>query len=68
MLYAEIDAKSNVMDFSTNSNAMIQDNSEGPMRKNAIHSQRKNCGSRNTEEKQLFDHLGRWGYDWGCRL
>ena len=23
----------------------------------AIHIQRKNCGSRNTEEKQLLDHM-----------
>ena len=33
-------AQSNVIDFSTSSNAMIQDISEGFMR--------KNCGSRNT--------------------
>ena len=43
---------------------MIQDNAEGLMRKNAIHIQRKNCGSRNTERKQLLDHMGQWGYDW----
>ena len=36
------------MDFSTSSNAKIQNNAEGLMRKKAIHIQRKNCGSRNT--------------------
>ena len=56
------------MDFSTSSNVMIQDISEGPMKKNVIHIYRKNGGSRNTEEKQLLDHMGPWGYDWGCRL
>ena len=44
--YTEMDgctmAQSNVMDFSTSSNAMIQDISEGPMRKKAIHIERKN--------------------------
>ena len=56
------------MDFSTSSNAKIQNNVEGLMRENTIHMQRKNCGCRNVEEKQLLDHMGRWGYDWGCRL
>ena len=58
--------QSNVMDFSTSCNAMIQDNAEGLMRKNTIHIQRKNCESRNKEEKQLLDHMGQ--YDWGCGL
>ena len=59
-LYTEMDtlAQSNIMDFSTSSNAIIQDNSEGLMRKNtAIHIQRKNFGSRNKEEKQLHGHM-----------
>ena len=62
------EAQLNIMDFSTSSNAMTQDISEGPMRKKGIHIQRKSCGSRNTEEKQLPDHMGQWGYDGGCRL
>ena len=33
------------MDSSASSNAMIQDNYEGPMRKNIIHMQRKNYRS-----------------------
>ena len=36
-------------------NTMIQNNAEGLMRKKAIHLQRKNCGSRNTEEKQMLE-------------
>ena len=47
-----------MIDLATNSNAIIQDNSEGSMRKNDVHIQRKNCGSRNTEEEQLLDHTG----------
>ena len=50
--------KSNVMDFFTSCNAMTQNNAEGLMRKKAIHIQRKNCGRRNTEEKQLLEHMG----------
>ena len=50
------------MDFATSSNAMIQDNPEGLVRKNAIHIKRKNCLSRNAEEKQTYDlsheHMG----------
>ena len=46
------------MDFSISSNAMIQNNAEGLMRKKATHTQRKNCGSRNTEEKQLLKLMG----------
>ena len=61
-------AESNVMDFSTSSNAVIQDISKGPMGTNAVHIQRKNCGSRNTEGKQLLDHMGQWGFDWGYGL
>ena len=61
-------AQLNVIDFSTCSNAMIQDISEGPMRKNAVHIQRKNCGSKNTEEKQLLDYMGQWRFVWGYRL
>ena len=59
-------AQSNVMDFSISSNAMIQDNSV--MRKNASHIQRKNCGNRYTELKQLLDHIFQRGYDWECKL
>ena len=43
-------AQMNAMDFSTSSNAITQDNSEELMRKNTHHIQRKNYGSRNTEE------------------
>ena len=39
------------MDFSTSSNATIQNDAEGLMRKKAIHIQRKNCGTRNTQKK-----------------
>ena len=68
-LYTEADTlvKSNVMDSSASSNALIQDNYEGPLRKNTIHMQRKNHRSGNTEDKQLLEHMGRWGYDWACR-
>ena len=45
----------NGMNFSTSSKAKIQNNAEGFMRKKALHIQRKNCGSRNTEEKQLLE-------------
>ena len=48
--------QSNIMDFSNNSIAMIPDNIEGLMRKNTIHIQRKNCGSRNAEEKHGQSH------------
>ena len=41
------------MDFSTSSNAKIQNNAEGLMKKKAIHIQKKNFGSINTEEKQM---------------
>ena len=53
----------NVMDFSISSSAMTQDNSERLMRKNTIHIQRKNCGTRNAEEKNMIDYMVRWGYD-----
>ena len=43
------------MDSSGSSNARIQDNYEGPMRKNTIHMQRKNYRSGNTEEKQFMN-------------
>ena len=46
------------MDFSVSNNARIQNNTEGLMRKKSIHIQRKNCGSRNTEEKQVIEHMG----------
>ena len=46
------------MYFSISSKAMIQKNAEGLMRKRAIHIQKKNCGSRNIEEKQLLEHMG----------
>ena len=59
--------KSNVIDFCTSSNAMIQNNSEGLMRKNIIHIQRYNCGSINTEKqnkqkKTAWSHglIGTW--------
>ena len=61
--------QSNIMDFSTRSNAMIQNNAEGLMRKNAIHIQRKNCGSRNMKKKKncLIKRVdGKYG--WGYRL
>ena len=48
-------AQSNVIDFSTSSNAMIQDISEGLMR--------KKCGSRNTGEKKTawsYVSMGIW--------
>ena len=48
----------NLIDFSTSNNSLIQNNSEGLMRKKANHIHRKNCGSRNTEEKQLLKHMG----------
>ena len=50
-------AQSNVIDFSTSSNAMTQDNAEGFLRKKAIHIQRKNCGSINVEENQLLEDM-----------
>ena len=50
--------KSNVIDSSASSNAMIQDNCEGLVEKNDIHMQRKNYRSGNTEEKQLHEHMG----------
>ena len=59
-------AQLNVIHFPTSSNAMTQYNSEGLMRKNAIHIQGKNCGNRNAEEKHMIDHMGQGAYDWGC--
>ena len=55
------------MDFSTRRcNAKTQNNAEGLLKKRAAtHIQRKNCGSRNTEEKQLPELMGGWGYYWG---
>ena len=53
---------------SASSNALIQDNYEGTMRKITIHMQRKNHRSGNTEEKQLCEHMGWCGHDLGCRL
>ena len=47
--------KSNVMESSANSNAMIQDNSEGLMEKNDIHIQRKNYRSGNTKEQNCLN-------------
>ena len=56
-LYTETDTlvQSNIVDFSTSScNAKTQNNAEGLLKKRAAtHIQKKNCGSRNTEEKQL---------------
>ena len=59
-LYTEADTlvKSNVIDSSASSNAMIQDNCEGLIEKNTIHMQRKNYRSGNTEEKQLLKCMG----------
>ena len=51
--------KSNGTDFSTSSNAMTQDHPEELRRKNTIHIQRKNDGSRNAEEKLMIDHVVR---------
>ena len=61
-------AQLNIMDFSTGSKTMIQDNSEGLMRRNSSQIQRMNCGNRKTEKQQLLDHMGQWGYDGGCRF
>ena len=61
ILNTETVVQSNIMEFSTISNAVIQNNAEGLMRKKAIHIQRKNCGSRNTEEKQLLETHGFMG-------
>ena len=56
------------MDFFTSSyNAKTQNKAEGLMKKKATHIQRKNCGSRNTEEKQLPELMGGWGHYWGYR-
>ena len=53
------------MDFSISScNAKTQNNAEGLLKKKATHIQ-KNCGSSNTEEKQLPELMGGWGYYWG---
>ena len=41
----------NIMDFSTSSNAMIQNNVEGLMRKKDIHIQKKDYGGRIAEQK-----------------
>ena len=59
-LYAETAVVlSKIMDFSTSScNAKTQNNAERLIRKKAIHIQRKNCESRNTEEKQLLELMG----------
>ena len=59
----------NVMDFSTSScHAKTQSNAEGLLKKRAAtHIQRKNSGSGNTEEKQLLELMGGWGYYWGYR-
>ena len=46
------------MYFSTSSNALIQNNAEGLMIKKAVYIEGKNCGSRNTEEKGLLEHMG----------
>ena len=47
------------MDFSTSSNnAKTPNNTEGLMKKKATYIQRKNCRSRNTEEKQLLGLMG----------
>ena len=69
-LYTEMDTlRLNVMDFSTSScNAKTQNNAEGLLKKRAAtHIQRKNCGSRNTDEKQLSELMDGWGYYWGYR-
>ena len=58
----------NVMDFSTSGCiAKPQNNAEGLMKKKATHIQRKNCGSRNTEEKELLELMGWWVYYWAYR-
>ena len=57
-------AQLNIIDFSASSNAMTQDNPEELMRKNTIHIQRKNCGNKNTAEKDMSGHVVWWGYDW----
>ena len=51
------------MDFSTSSNAKTQNNAEGLMK--ATHMHRKNCGSSNTEEKQLPELMSGW-VEIGC--
>ena len=60
--------KSNIMDFTSSCKAKTQNNAEGLLKKRAAtHIQRKNCGSSNTEEKQLPELMGGWGYYWGYR-
>ena len=55
------------MDFSTSScNAKTQSNAEGLLKKRAA-THIQNCGNRNTEEKQLPELMGGWGYYWGYR-
>ena len=44
-------AQLNVMDFSTSSNAIIQDNSEGLMRKNTKFTSRERTAGVETEKK-----------------
>ena len=58
-------AQSNVINFSTSSNSMVQDNPEELVRKNTIHIQRKNCGNRNEFEKYMLHPIVRWGCDEG---
>ena len=56
------------MDFFTSRcNAKTQNNAEGLRKKKATHIQRKNCGSRNIEEKQLLELMGGWGFYRGYR-
>ena len=52
-------AQLKVMDFSTSSNAMIQDNPKELRRKNTIYIQRKNFGTRNVLEKYMINHVFR---------
>ena len=60
-------AQLNVINLSTSSNAMIQDNPDELSTKNAVHIQRKNCGSRNTEINHVIilingDMIGEVGF------
>ena len=47
--------KSNVIDSSASSNAMIQDNCEGLIEKNDIHMQRKNYRGGKTKENNCLN-------------
>ena len=49
--------KSNIMDFSTSSNAKIQNNAEGVMRKKAGHIRGRTVGVE-TQKKKMLEYMG----------